>query len=353
MIVWAKMMSIKIKMKTKIKFVSIAVLCILLLSSATGAAFAASTREDLLSKLHENDDEPINSNVDFFGKELEPIWGTSGDVIVVYSNGGESIADLFGTSTKELEPGKSKTVKIRLENHSDEEYTFYLRATALTGFAARVRAAFYNGKTASDSLLEAINISIDYKGENLYNGGMSGSTDGNVLLGGIEGDNSGIPLGTLSGKTSEVIDVTISVPGWLGNEYMNTLCAVDWWFTAQQEDIPGPPVDPNPPVDPPFYPHDPPDPPTTAAPPSETIIDPEDPPTTEAPDIDEPPTEFDPEKLPLDDTPDEDGDVVVVVDPGLKLPKTGGVQTFVLPAAIILVLLSLLLLIVYKKDRKI
>jgi len=54
--------------------------------------------------------------------------------------------------------------------------------------------------------------------------------------------------------------------------------------------------------------------------------------------------------IPLDEEPD----AVLVVSPGLNLPQTGGIKTFVLPLSIALLLLEVLFTVTYirRKDEK-
>jgi len=281
----------------------------------------------------------------------DPIW-SYGDV-TVYSDGLglESINDLFGLATKELAPGMKREVNIRLENHSGDTYSFYLKAQAKTEDDASSLERFFPGKTAEDSLLDAIDTIIYYTGGNIY------TTEGVIYEGKLAGKPGadmyngahGVLLGTLGANSHGTVRAAISIPEGLGNEYMDTLCAIDWWFTAAMVEAPQTPG-PTPPV---TYP------PTTY------------PPATYPPEsgqTDPPPTSvIPPNPVP---TGDPDGnisnetdigdievpkeDIVIVVDPGGKLPQTGGIATFVIPTAIALTILLLLLAITFirKKDKR-
>ena len=286
-----------------------------------------------------------SGNADFYGENGSPVWRY--DNVSVYSNGAASMEDLFGLSAKELEPGTQKTVDIRLENHSDEAYTFYLNAAARTGAAAWELESFFPGKAADDSLLDAIDIAVFYKGGDVYSlegsiyaGKLAGRADANMYTDG------GVPLGNLAPRASGNIRVSIYIPGDIGNAYMDTLCAVDWWFTARQEE--GPPV--TPPTDPPTDVTTPEDSGDIALAPGNIITD-------NAPPLAE---------LEISTAPEADGiriddgsvplgageDLVVVVGPASELPLTGGMEAYAAPAIAVMLLLLCLLAISHKKGRE-
>ena len=233
-----------------------------------------------------------------------PIW--SYDNVVVYANNGASLDDLFGFTTKELALGDQKTLHIRLENHSDEPFAFFLNADARTGAYAKEAEICFPGKIANDSLLRAADVSISYRGgdvymleEYLYVGKLAGRADSALYA------EDGLFLGHLAPYASGSITVRLSIPSDLGNAYMNSLCTVDWRFTARQEDLPDDPL-----ADP-------------ASPDRETIRDTAAPLAGSEPLL--PPeygdTTIGDAEAPLGSA--EDHDFVVVVDTGLGLPRTG------------------------------
>jgi len=267
----------------------------------------------------------------------DPIW-SFGDV-TVYSDGLglESIDDLFGLITKELAPGMKREINIRLENHSANTYSFYLKAQAKTGDEANALEKFFPGKTAEDSLLNAIDTTVYYTGGNIY------TTEGIIYDGKLSGNAGaamydgahGVLLGTLGANSYGTVRATISIPESLGNEYMSTLCAVNWWFTAAMIESPQNP-DTSPSV---TYPPDG----GQTTPPVTTFIPPSPVPTGDI----ENPEETDIGEI---EVPKEE--IVVVVDPGGKLPQTGGIATYVAPAVLALSVLLLLLAITFISKRK-
>jgi hypothetical protein len=302
------------------------ILCLAAILGMSGAAYAS-------------------SSTDFYGKYGNPIWDYND--VCVYSDGVTTLEDLFGLSTKELAPGFKRTVDIRLENHSSEYYTFYLNASARTGAAARGMEGYFPGKTAADSLLNAIDVVVSFRGGDLYASG------GNIYVGKLAGSPGvgmyspgGVTLGNIAPYSFGDIRVEIIISKDLGNSYKNTLCTVDWWFTATQDDTPGGPEPPEPP--------DTPDPggdgdgggdggggsdiPDTSPPLSDGGTTP---PGGGTIDIDD-------DETPLGSRDDED--ILVVVDPDWTLPRTGDFRKSVGPAAATLALLFILLsaLVYYK-----
>ena len=197
-----------------ISLLSIAFACIITMLVSNSTAFAS-------------------SGMVFSGEYGDPIW--HGENVAVYSNGIDVIEDLFGLATKELAPGDNRTLDIRLENRSGEPYDFYLAATALTGNDTREMEGFFTDKRAEDSLLDAIDIIISYRG------GNAGSSDRMVYTGKLGGDAdsdmygvSGVFLGSLAANTAGNVRVGITIPAYLDNSYMDTLCAINWVFVATQ-----------------------------------------------------------------------------------------------------------------------
>jgi hypothetical protein len=304
----------------------VAILYITVTLGASGAAFAT-------------------GSADFYGKYGNPIWDYND--VCVYTNGSASIDDLFGLSTKELGPGMRKTMDIRLENHSSEYYTFYLNASARTGAAARGMEGYFPGKTAADSLLNAIDVVVSFRGGDLY------ASEGNIYVGKLAGSPGagmytagGVTLGNIAPYSFGDVRVEITISKDLGNSYKNTLCTVDWWFTATQDDTPGRPEPPEPP--------DPPDPgddgdggnggdiPDTPPPLSDGGT------TPPGGGTGDDTIDIDDDETPLGSRDDED--ILVVVDPDWTLPRTGDFRKSVGPAAATLALLFILLsaLVYYK-----
>jgi hypothetical protein len=222
---------------------------------------------------------------------------------------GANLNDLFGEVTKELVPGDTKTVDVQLRNSSDAATTFWLRAEALTGDGAKALEGDYN-KTAVDALLSNIEIDVRYGTASIYTGtlgGVTGTAPGELY------SDTGAQLGTLAANSNANITVTLEVSDALRNNYFNSLCAVNWIFTATQEEGgDGPPPPPPPPL-----------------------------------------TPIEDEEVPLAEPP-EDTDLVVIADPEtpLGLPQTGGLMTYATPAALALLVLVALYAATYIRGRK-
>jgi len=314
------------------------VLFILALVSSSGAVFAM-------------------SEVGFGILDEDPIWFY--DNVTVYSDSISSIDSLFGISTEDLFPGQHETVFIRLVNNSDEAFTFYLNAAILSDEESIKLESYHPGKVASDSLLRSVDTVVRYQGGNIYT--LSGVIYSGKLVGQIGAamySARGVPLGTLGPNDDGLVSVSISVPSHLDNSYMNTVCAVKWWFTAERAG------------DDPFTP-----PPTTTttggrpspatSPATSPLVSPGDDPTeiipTDPPliEIEVSPgpdgTKIDDGSVPRGEGPDgtEVSDLVVVVSsPGRGLPQTGGIETYVFVLVIALSLLLVLLVVTYIEKRK-
>ena len=310
-----------------------------------------------------------DSSVGFYGRHGNPIWNKNN--ITVYSKDIESINDLFGLNTKELEPGAQRTVNIRLENNSDESYAFYMGALVRTDEYARKLEEYFPGKTADDSLLDAININVSFAGgdiyafeKNIYSGKLSGHSDSDMYKTG------GVLLGNHAPHSSGNIKVSIYIPKDIDSSYMNTLCAVNWLFTAQQDDTP--PVVPNktPAKSPaslmkiPF-----------ANPTGSVLLGEYNPDDSSRIEDDGNPLgsgnnlsiadkdnvtlesednfiELDDDDIPLDISDEETQSIVVVVDSKINLPKTGDIKTYAVPIAITMASLLFLLALTYRRQRK-
>ncbi|MDR2355788.1 MAG: hypothetical protein LBE16_06300 [Clostridiales Family XIII bacterium] len=237
-----------------------------------------------------------------------------------------SLNDLFGEMTKELAPGAERTVKVQLRNRSDAETIFRLRAEVLTKGKAEVLEEDFAGKTATDALLSRISVTVTYGGAPLYTGTLGGVGAGDLYAA------NGAALGTLAANRHGEIEVKLTVPEDLGNEYFNSLCAVNWIFIATQADA-GDIGDSDDPVGP-----------VTVIPDGATPLD--DGPLTEIEDEDTP-------LVTLTGDP-EDPEVVIIADPEtpLSLPQTGGLMTYATPAALALAVLIALYIAIGAKSRK-
>ncbi len=183
--------------------------------------------------------------------------------------------DFFKEYTSNLVPGDNTKFAIKLKNDSSEKVKFYFWASD-TDFANNERA-----KLISDDLLSKINIKIELKDSNtiIYggpaNGKGSGLLDSSNIIG--TGSEDAISLGWLDANTSTIMDITISVPTTLGNEYQGAVGAVDWMFLCEIYEVPTtevtPPIEPTtPPIEPTMPPTEPTTPPTEpSTPPTEPV----------------------------------------------------------------------------------
>jgi hypothetical protein len=229
--------------------------------------------------------------------------------------------DFFKAYTKDLVPGDEVTFAIKLNNLSSQTMRFYFWASD-TDFGNNLEA-----KALSDELLSLINIKIMLANNEvpIYDGPADGKGDGSSSTTKITGTgvSDAITLGWLSAGAQSFLQITISIPSNLGNEYQSLFAAVDWTFLSEIYEVP-PSTDP-PTTNPPST-----DPPTT------------DPPTTDPPTLPPSTPEPNPEgeniEIEEDDIPEgspDTGDIdiaeddipqgdIIVDDSDLgKLPQTG------------------------------
>ncbi|MDR1439789.1 MAG: hypothetical protein LBJ10_07220 [Clostridiales bacterium] len=270
-----------------------------------------------------------------------------------------SLDDLFGDAMKELVPGDARTVAVQLQNSSLQTAQFWLRAEALTEAGAKALEGEFPSKAAVDALLGHVSISVDYQGATIYAGTLGGVGTGDLYTG------NGVALGTLAGGSYGTISVSLRVSEALGNDYANSMCAVNWVFTATQEDEVGNPgggenqpggapdsIDPNAPGG------------AAELQPGGDGEDIGDEGVPEGAGV--PGDSGDPgsEPPPIDDgtltdigdegAPEGSADMVVIADPDtpLGLPQTGGLLTYATPAGIALVVLMALYAATYARGRK-
>ena len=287
-----------------------------------------------------------DSSVEYYGEGNDPVWGY-GDVSF-HPGGGVGTSDPL--QTRDLAPGMHRTTTIRLENRCDKTYEFYLRAEPLEGDAALEREKYFPGKNVDLRLFEAINVVVSFKDGILYEG----------KLGGVPGAAShgeyGFPLGSIAPSSYVSVEVTVNVPDWLGNDYMDTLCSVDWQFIARYETIVPQPPD---------LPGGPPDNGsggTIITDPDEQIIgdiiivDPDEAPSDETTitDTNVPPA-GDLETNESDEQQDSQTsseEIVLILNPAEKLPQTGGIKTYIASVASALSLLLIILLVLRIIEKK-
>jgi len=267
------------------------------------------------------------------------------DVEVIYETAVVDIGDLFGFATKDLAPGMETTVTLKLLNPEGRAYSIYL--TTNQSLSERLPKGlkqeeleqviedFFSSKREEKSLLDEIDIVVTYIGANryevgreIYSGKLNGKPAGRSSSQLFTRD--GVLLGNLSPSETATVTVRIHIPEDLDSSYMNTLCSINWQFTAVE------------------YIYNPTTP--TQGSDNNTDLTLLDPPLAEIeviPGMEGDGTIVDDNGVPLEEEPD----VIIVVTPGGGLPQTGGIKTFVIPLTIVLLLLIALLVWTYKIRR--
>lgn len=280
------------------------------------------------------------ADVNFYGNTTAP-FGFMGTT--TYNVGsGRTITDFFGAATKNLSPGDTRTVTVRLNNTTTQNATFYLIATPLNedeAAALTSDGSYFDGKTASDELLEQIGVVITRAATpnvSLYSGLMSGHSS--VAPANPMPQNV-LPIGTVTSGASATITVALTIPGTLDNGYQDTLAAVNWSFIAELADPPGGPIITYPPS--PSTPTQPATP--DAPPPTDEVIEDETPPLANY----EPPIIDDEVEIGEEDVPLAEFEVV---------PETGddrpGIFTFGTLAAASAAVIVVLLITGNKRGKK-
>jgi hypothetical protein len=297
----------------------------------------------------------VTNNVDYFradGDQPPPFDFTDAATYKVGNGANEVIQDFFGEATKGLSPGDTKNITVRLHNNSGQNATFYLISTPL-GEADATRkllgdGSVFAGKTASQELLEQIGVLITHDAtsnpKTLYSGtladGQGPMSDMTLPVPTSQDDPLTIGIGTVSNNSFATINVNISIPPDLGNEYQNALAAVEWRFVVWYPTTGGNgPIITYPPTQPsPSTPAQP-----DAPPPADEIIEDETPPLANY----EPPIIDDEVEIGEEDVPLADFEVV---------PETGddrpGIFTFGTLAAASIAVIVVLLITGNKRGKK-
>jgi hypothetical protein len=166
--------------------------------------------------------------------EYKPTWGLNDGVAhpdygVVHPSSRLTTVEHplgFDIKAKALGPGLSKTMCIRFENRSEDTYRFYLRAAPGTG---KRTLGGKSVETAADTLEDVVDVEVTYKGGTLYSGKLSGSPDEELF------SRRGVPLDRIPPFSYAIVQVEISLPKTLGDEYMGSVLNVEWSFTAYRD----------------------------------------------------------------------------------------------------------------------
>jgi hypothetical protein len=185
----------------------------------------------------------LAADADFNGQGTPAVWQY--DTVNVRAYG----YDAFGDAMKDIMPGAERTVTVRLRNNTADNVEFRLAANPLTGDAAKALEAHFPGKTADDSLLDAVEILVSHGSTRLYEGTLRGlATVGSPDM----YTAAGVSLGLVTARYSGLVTVDLSVPESLRSDAVDTLCAIEWRFIATQynDDVVDPPTTPTTPTTP-------------------------------------------------------------------------------------------------------
>jgi len=277
-----------------------------------------------------------STEVRFFKDDGNFVWECD-DEDVIYKTDivTVNIGDLIGFAIKDLAPGMEKTITIRLVNHEGRAY--YVLLSAIQTLQQEMeKVEEYFDKRTEKSLLDEIDIVVTYMsgnrnevGREIYNGKLSGRPAGRSSSQLYA--RGGVLLGNLSPSEIGTVTLRIHIPKELDSSYMNTLCAINWQFTATDVINERPP--------------------TTQGSDSSTDLSLLEPPLAEIeviPGMEEAGTVIDDtDVVPLDVEPD----IIIAVSHGDGMPQTGGIKTFVIPLTMLLFLLVALLVWTYKIRR--
>jgi hypothetical protein len=155
--------------------------------------------------------------------------------------------DLFGAATRGLVPGDTRSVAVALRNNAPDPVDFRLAARSLSTAETRYLEAIYPGKTADDSLLDAIDVRVRHGATTLYSGTLRGMSSSELY------SSAGVAVGRVSASWVGSITVDLTLRANAGNALGDRLCAVEWVFIAAQyndDDPTEPPIDPEQPTEP-------------------------------------------------------------------------------------------------------
>ena len=133
------------------------------------------------------------------------------DSFVFSPGGSESPTNLF-ENFDELMPGDELTEKIDVKNNSGESVKIYMRALW--------------GDESVDNFLSQLQLSVDSADTNIFDAPASVTASLTEWT----------LLGTLASGGSTTLDVKLSVPKNMGNEYQNAKGTVNWQFMAEVPD---------------------------------------------------------------------------------------------------------------------
>lgn len=182
------------------KTAAIALMTMLLLQMTVVSAFAADTAQQSAVRFE----------------------GNTKPIVMIPDN-----SDLF-TNFKKLVPGDVKKQTIAINNTAGTGVEVYLRAEDVAQVLAR---------SELKPLVDCLSVKIVYNRTSaaetvLYEGPLSGNSN----LAGAKNMKQDIYLGSYYKGTQGTLDVTLTVPSELGNEYANAEAKINWIFTFKEID---------------------------------------------------------------------------------------------------------------------
>lgn len=307
--------------------------------------------------------------IEFNGEQIPVTEITGADIIgVVENQNGISSAkfpewnvrDLFGIATKEMAPGLVKSVAIRIENTSIDTFvSFRFIAEVRKGKQAEEIQHLLNKKykrnadnllKADDGLLDHVNLKIAYHECIIKDGAEAPSqTEKNLVyndtlaeIGSIfpidksnaEKKLESAEISKLAPKEKGYVIMTIAIDDTLTNENMNTICAVEFQFQAEWRK--------------PWIDDD-----RGGGSYKKLANEVEEVQAIEEP-VEEDITDVETGGVPKVEEPEEGPDIITTLIPGLNLPQTGGIRTFIFPIVMVIVVLIMLFVLLKKKkhDKK-
>lgn len=173
--------------------------------------------------------------------------------------------DLFG-GLKGIMPGDELRQVVSVGNDHANEVNIYLRAVPHGEDNPLVYDEEFEAQDGKDQsgeenmrdetvdtmldFLAQLEMAINWNGSAIYEGPVPPAG----------GPEDAVLLGSFAPGESKDLEVVLSVPIEMGNDYMNRVGEVDWVFTVEEldsEDPPTPPTPPTPPEDPEPNPGDP------------------------------------------------------------------------------------------------
>ena len=203
------------------------------------------------------------------------------EVFVLVGGSEYSATDLFD-GFKNIMPGDELRQVVSVGNDHSNEVNIYMRAVPHGDDNPLIYDEEFEAQDGKDQdgvegvrdetiatmldFLAQLEMTINWNGSAIYEGPVPPAG----------GPEEAVLLGAFAPGESKDLEVVLSVPIEMGNDYMNRVGEVDWVFTVEELDPEDPPTPPTPPVDP-GDPEDPPVPPVDPGDPTPGDPDPQKP----------------------------------------------------------------------------